>query len=53
MNPCGSPLIGFWLALLGADWDWPILYASRIDGCLLPFFTDEERDDENAYRHAP
>jgi hypothetical protein len=38
MNPCGSPLISFWLALLGADLDWPIPYASRIDGCLLPLY---------------
>jgi hypothetical protein len=44
MNPCGSPLIGFWLALLGADWDWPILYASRIDGCLLPLHEEQSRD---------
>ena len=41
MNPCGSPLIGFWLALLGADRDWPIPYSSRIDGCLLPVYGDE------------
>ena len=53
MNPCGSPLIGFWQAMIGADQNWPVEYSSRIDGCLKPFFTDEERDDENAYRHAP
>jgi hypothetical protein len=41
MNSCGSPLIGFWLALLGADRDWPIPYSSRIDGCLLPLHEEK------------
>jgi hypothetical protein len=42
MNPCSSPLIGFWLAMIGADLDWPIPYASRIDGCLLPWADEEQ-----------
>lgn len=38
---CGAIWIDFWLALIGADQNWPVLYSSRIDGCLLPM--DGER----------
>jgi hypothetical protein len=44
MNSCGSPPICFWLALLGADRDWPVEYSSRIDGYLLPLHDEQSHN---------
>jgi hypothetical protein len=36
----GEYLVLFWLAMIGADRNWPTGYSSRIDGCVEPVYED-------------